>query len=300
MKISILTATYNRANLLLKLYESILKNLREDINVEWLIMDDGSTDNTQEIIKKIITENRIEIKCFFQENQGKMKAVNNLVDNATGDLIIDCDSDDYFSDNAFQTIKEEYEKNKSIRDIYGLCFLKYDQNGKNMGNKFKNQITTMFDLYFKEGETGEKAIVFYSNIRKQYKHKLENNERFVTEARMYHEIDKKYKIICINRPIMICQYQKEGYTNNIIKQFIENPYGYYEYFKEILQRNTKEIDFTKRLYAIKHYILFMYLTKNKKSGKYIKTNQDRMLYYILLFPGIIKSKVLIKKYLKRK
>lgn len=58
--------------------------------------------------------------------------------------------------------------------------LKYDQNGTNMGNNFKNKKTTMFDLYFKEGETGEKAIVFFSSIRKQYKHELEHNERFVT------------------------------------------------------------------------------------------------------------------------
>ena len=289
MKISVLTPTYNRANLLGKLYESLIKNSKYDIEIEWLIMDDGSTDDTKIIIKKYIEENKIEIKYFEQENQGKMVSINKLVEKATGDLIVDCDSDDYFTEDAFKIIKEEYEKNKDEKDIYGLCFLKYDQNGTNMGNNFKNKKTTMFDLYFKEGETGEKAIVFFSSIRKQYKHELEHNERFVTEARMYHKMDEKYKMICINKPIMICEYQKEGYTQNILKQFKENPYGYYEYFKEILQKEMKGVTFNKRLYAIKHYILFSYLTEQYNS-KIIKNFENKILYFFLLIPGIVKSK----------
>ena len=291
MKISVLTPTYNRANLLEKLYESLIKNSKYDIEIEWLIMNDGSTDETKNVIKKYIEENKIEIKYFEQENQGKMVSINKLVEKATGDLIVDCDSDDYFTEDAFKIIKEEYEKNKDEKDIYGLCFLKYDQNEENMGNNFKNKKTTMFDLYFKEGETGEKAIIFFSSIRKQYKHELEHNERFVTEARMYHKLDEKYKMICINKPIMICEYQKEGYTQNILKQFKENPYGYYEYFKEILQRNMKGVTFNKRLYAIKHYILFSYLTKQYNS-KMIKSNFNKIMYFIMLFPGIVKSKLL--------
>lgn len=297
MKISVLTPTYNRANLLERLYKSLVKNLKYDIEIEWLIMNDGSTDETKNVIKKFIAENKIEIKYFEQENQGKMVSINKLVEKATGDLIIDCDSDDYFTEDAFKIINEEYKKNKNENNIYGLCFLKYDQDGKNMGNNFKNKKTTMFNLYFKEGETGEKAIVFFSSIRKQYKHELEHNERFVTEARMYHKLDEKYKMICINKPIMICEYQKEGYTQNIVKQFKENPYGYYDYFKEILQKDMKGVTFNKRLYAIKHYILFSYLIK-QYNGRCIKGVIDKMLYYLLLIPAITKSKFL--KYRRQK
>lgn len=291
MKISILTPTYNRAKLLNRLYESLERNSKYGIEIEWLIMNDGSTDDTKNIIKKFIEENKIDIKYFEQENQGKMVAINNLVEKAAGELMVDCDSDDYFTEDAFKIIKEEYEKNKSEKSIYGICFLKYDQNGTNMGNNFKNKKTTMFDLYFKERETGEKAIVFFSSIRKQYKHELEHNERFVTEARMYHKMDEKYKMICINKPIMICEYQKEGYTQNIVKQFKENPYGYYEYFKEILQKDMKGVTFNKRLYAIKHYILFSYLTKQYQSN-IIKDFYNKFLYYILFTPGMIKSKII--------
>lgn len=283
MKISVLTPTYNRANLLKKLYESLVNNSKYGIEIEWLIMNDGSTDNTDVVVKKFIEENKINIMYFKQENQGKMVAINNLVDKANGDLIVDCDSDDYFTDNAFEIIKEEYEKNKNEENIYALCFLKYNQNEKNMGNRFKNNKTTMFDLYFKEGETGEKALVFFSGIRKKFKHELVHNERFVTEARMYHKMDEKYQIICINKPIMICEYQEEGYTQNIIKQFKENPYGYYEYFKEILEHNMSGVKFNKRLYVIKHYILFGYLTRNS-SGKYVRGVLNKIMYYILCIP----------------
>ena len=290
MKISVLTPTYNRGELLKKLYNSLLQNLDENIEIEWLIMDDGSIDNTKNIVAEFREENKIEIKYYYQENQGKMIAINKLVEQATGDLIIDCDSDDYFTQDAFKIVKEEYEKNKNNKEIYGLCFLKNDQNGNNMGNNFKNIKTTMFDLYFKEGETGEKAIVFITNIRKKYKHEIENNEKFVTEARMYHKMDEKYYMICINKPIMICEYQKEGYTKNIKKEFQENPYGYYKYFQEILQKNMKGVKLNKRLYAIKHYILFSYLTKSKNNVKQIRDLKNKILYVILYLPGILKSR----------
>ena len=290
MKISVLTPTFNRASFLERVYRSLLKNKECIQNIEWLIMDDGSTDNTKSVIEKLKDENEIEIKYYYQENQGKMVAINKLVGQATGDLIIDCDSDDYFTKDAFKVIKEEFEKHKEEKNIYGLCFLKYDQNGKNMGNNFKKEKTTMFDLYFKEGETGEKAIVFYSNIRKQYKHELEKNEKFVTEARMYHKMDEKYKIICVNEPIMICEYQEKGYTKNISRQFKENPNGYYKYFQEILKKDMKGVTLKKRLYAIKHYILFSYLTKSKKNLKEISNLANRIIYLILYIPGILKSK----------
>ena len=192
---------------------------------------------------------------------------------------------------AFETIKKSLQENINEKDWYAICFLKYDQNGKNMGNLFKNEKTTMFNLYFKEGENGEKALVFKSDIRKKYKHELVNNEKFITEARMYHKMDLNNKIICINEPIMICEYQKEGYTKNIKKEFEENPYGYYEYFKEIFEHNMKNVPFLKRLYVIKHFILFTYLTKTKKSLKNVKGIYNKILYVLLYIPGTIKTKI---------
>ena len=89
---------------------------------------------------------------------------------------------------------------------------------------------------------------------------------------------------------MICEYQEEGYTKNIKKQFIQNKNGYFEYFKEILQKDMQGVLFNKRLYAIKHYILFGYLTENNFKIKYIKSIKNKLLYILLYIPGIIKSR----------
>lgn len=291
MKVSVLTPTYQRGNLLYKLYSTLLKNNYNDVDIEWLIMDDGSTDNTRTVINEFIKDNKIKIKYFFQNNQGKMEAINNLVGHANGDIIIECDSDDYFTKDAFKWIKESYDRIKNREDIYAICFLKYDQSGRNMGNLFKYNETTMFDLYFKENENGEKAIAFIGSVRKKYNHKIEKKEKFITEARMYHEIDFNYKIYCVNKPIMVCEYRNDGYSKNIKNQFKENPYGYYEYFKEIFEHDMKGVPFSKRLYVIKHYILFSYLTKSQKSFKNVCGILNKLLYIILYIPGIIKSKI---------
>ena len=301
MKLSVITPTYNRANMLGNLYKSIVKNLeqnektQQNIKVQWLIIDDGSHDNTEKVVKQYISENKIEIQYHKQENQGKMTAINNVIQYASGDLIVECDSDDVFSDNAFYDILQAYHETKQRNDLYGLCFLKYDLKGNNIGNPFQKEETTMFDLYFKEQENGEKAIVFFANIRKQYQYKIEKDEKFSTEARMYHEMDLKYKIKCINKPIMICDYKEDGYTKNIRKIFKENPYGHFEYFKEILeQQDMHGVSLKKRLYVIKHYILFATLTQKKGLIKKVKGIKNKILIILLLFPGKIATKIKFK------
>lgn len=292
MKLSILTATYNRAGFLEKLYKSIVQNLENGLEVEWLIMDDGSKDNTSEVVNKFVSENQINIIYKQQENKGKMVAINNLIQFASGDLIMDCDSDDYLADDAFKIIKEEVQKT-SADGLYALCFLKKRENGDIDGTTFKNDVSTMFDLYFKEGATGEKNLVFYAEKRKEYKHEIEHNEKFITEARMYHKMDEKYKIKCINKPITVGEYQENGYTSNILKTFTTSPYGYLKYFEEILQKDFRGVILKKRLYVIKHYILFLTITNQKINLKIVKNMLNKIMIIVLLIPGRIKSKKFI-------
>ena len=295
MKISILTPTYNRGDKLNRLYTSLIVNNNSKVEIEWLIMDDGSKDRTKTIITNFIRQKIIDIKYYYQENMGKMAALNNLVKYATGDVIIECDSDDYFTVGAFDTIKK-YE-NYLSDEIYGLVFLKYDQNGNNMGNKFpENKYRSdMFSLYFREGITGEKAIVFNSKIRKRFEYKLEADEKFVTEARMYHQMDLEYDVICINEPIMICEYQKDGYSKNILEVFKENPLGYYEYFREILEMNLEGVTLKKRLYIYKHYILFSILAERNHAIRNVTGVINKIIVAIMWIPGLIKTRKMFGK-----
>ena len=292
MKLSILTATYNRVTHLPKLYESIKKNLNMNFNCEWIIVDDGSTDETKNQVQKWMEENQIVIHYQYQKNSGKMAAINEAVKLATGELIVDCDSDDYFTEDAFHQIEKNAKKLFENQNLYGMVFLKKENNGKISGKQFhkKEQITTMFDLYFKEDIGGEKIIVFNSKIRKQYFHRLEKQEKFITEARMYHEMDDNYQVLAINEAIEQGSYIEDGYTKSIQETFKRYPCGYYMYFKEILQKDMKSVLWRKRIYVIKHYILFGYLTKNKFNDTVIKNYFNKILYRILYLPGILKSK----------
>ena len=289
MKISVITPTYNRAKTLGRLYESIKKNINFGGKIQWLIMDDGSKDNTEQVVNGFIDENLFDIVYEKQKNQGKMKAINAIISRADGDFIIECDSDDFFTNNAFKAILEKCVLNDNI---YAYAFLKYDQNECNIGNLFPNEgaETSMFDLYFKDEEKGEKALVFNAKIRKQFMYELEENEKFVTEARMYHKMDKNYYIKGFNIPIMICEYQKDGYTKNIKEIFKKNPQGFYKYFEKIFEMPFVEITFIKRLYIIKHYILFSILAKKSHPIKNVKGRYNKFLTILLWIPGYIKTK----------
>ena len=262
MKLSILTATYNRAKFLEKLYKSILDNIEtSNLKAEWIIINDGSTDNTEEIIEKFVLENKIEIKYLYQENSGKMAAINRGMEEVTGELVVDCDSDDFFAINAFKVIEQKALNLLENERLYALCFLKQDFKGNISGKKFdiNNTESTMFDLYFKQDIQGEKVLVFNTKIRKKFKHELEENEKFITEARMYHKMDEKYNIFCINEVIEIGDYISDGYTKNIFHLFKKYPNGYFRYFKEILKRGTSGVLLKKKIYIWKHLALFLVL-----------------------------------------
>ncbi len=297
MKLSILTATYNRGSLLKRLYDSIIGNRYEKLDIEWLIMDDGSTDDTESVVNDFKPFENIEIRYFKQENQGKMQAINNLMKYVTGELVMDCDSDDYFVNNAFKEIYEKKDILLNDNSLYALIFLKNESKEKLSGNKFEkeNAKTTMFDMYFKDGVTGEKILVFRTDVRKKYKHELEDGEKFITEARMYHKMDLDYYVKCFNVVVVEGVYLEDGYTSNVNKTFFKYPKGYYQYFKEILNRKEKKVRFNKRLYALKHYILFEYLLKSKINIGNIKSTKNKFLYFLLVVPGRIKAKVMLKK-----
>lgn len=124
---------------------------------------------------------------------------------------------------------------------------------------------------------------------------LRSGEKFITEARMYHKMDQNYKIVGINLPIMICEYQKDGYTKNLKEIFKANPNGYYEYFFEILHMPMQGVSFTKKLYIYKHYILFSVLTKRKQAITKIAHLSDKLWIILLWIPGKIKTQIYFKK-----
>ena len=296
MKLSVLTPTYNRADTLEKLYTSLVLNSYSNLDFEWIIMDDGSTDKTSMLVNGFINQKIIDIKYFKQENKGKMSAMNELVKYATGDVMITCDSDDYFTPDAFDEIRRNIHLLEENDDTYALAFLIQDSKGNISGNKFEEDYHkgSMFDFYYREKKTGELTLLFKSSIRKEYVHKLENGEKFITEARLYHEIDEKYHVIGINKPIMVREYQDDGYSKNIRKVMNENPVGYYHFFKEILERDLSGVTFAKLMYTYKHYILFSILSGAKNPIFGVSGTMNKIMLLLLWIPGLIVTKYKFK------
>ena len=291
MKISLVTATYNRENLLPRLYESIKDNYKTHKDIEWIIIDDGSSDNTKELVSKWIKEVKFDIKYHYQDNAGKMAAINNGMEYVSGDIIIEIDSDDYLANDALKTVNKDYE-NLSNKNVYGILY-KTKLIGKDTTvTDMDNKVFKLFEIHNKYEYDFDMKLTFKADIRKKYKYILEHDEKFVTEARTYYKMDQDYDgLLFKDKEIVIAEYQEDGYTTNIKKIFKKYPYGYYEYFKEALSYCTKDnITKKRRLYMIKQYILFSYLTKKSKKDC-IKnvSGYNKRLVRLLIVPGYIKS-----------
>lgn len=292
MRISILTATYNREKLLQNAYESLLENHKTFQDFEWLIMDDGSTDNTEELANKWKRENKITIHYFKQENRGKMAAINELMKQVTGEITLELDSDDSLLQGALKRISDDYEALQQDQNVCGI-FYPRDLGSKKVDDSLEGKIVSLWNLHNRYLCDGDATLTFFAKYRKKYPYELEHHEKFVTEARTYYKLEEETDgfLIHTKDPVMMGTYLEDGYTTHIGEIFKKYPYGYYEYFKECLNRSMKGIPFQRRLYFIKHYILFSYLTK-RRLGEMIKEIQgvNRFLTIVLYPPGRIVSK----------
>lgn len=292
MKISVVTPTYNRAYTLYKLYNSLLENKKYYTNFEWVIIDDGSTDDTYTLVQTWIEDGCIDIKYYHQKNGGKMMALNNVMKYIDSDLIIEVDSDDYLVDDAFRTINEDYQKIKDLKSICGIIYLRKLTDKVDNKINCPKQYATLYDLNYIYDYDSDTTLVFKTDIRKKYYHKLEKNENFITEARMYNEIGEKYDFYIVNKEIIVCEYLEDGYTKNILDQFKKYPFGYLEYYKEIIKLMHKGITFKKKMHIYKHYILFNYLAGKTKKDCIdgISGIKNKIIVSFLVLPGYIKSK----------
>ena len=127
MLVTIFTPTYNRGYLLTRLYNSLLE--QTDINFEWIIVDDGSTDSTKEIVSSFIEDKRIKVIYEYQNNSGKHVAVNKGIDLASGDYFGIVDSDDYLLPDAIYSIKTAFNTLELSKNFAGISFNKgYSEN----------------------------------------------------------------------------------------------------------------------------------------------------------------------------
>lgn len=224
--LTIFTPTYNRAYILPRLYKSLLEQTNK--NFEWIIVDDGSTDKTHELVEEWIKDNKISISYFFQENQGKPMAHNLGAQKANGEIFTCVDSDDYLTKDSVDIILEKYKKIKEIEKHVGIVGIKVFENQKPVGTYMPQNIeySTLYDLYNKYKYKGETILIFKTNILKKYEFPKIEGEKFISEIYLYDKIDQEGKLLIMQEAVYVCEYLADGYTNNSRNIIKNNPKGY--------------------------------------------------------------------------
>ena len=232
---SVFTPTYNRAYILPRLYDSLC---RQTCNrFEWLIVDDGSCDNTKEVVDEWIREDKITIRYFWQENGGKQRAYNLGVEKSDLDLFLCVDSDDFLSENCVEEILAKWEEIKYMSDIAGIIALRGDMEGKPLGTYFPENLeyTTTTELYGKYKFRGDMTMAYRTDILKQYPYWIADGEKFIGEGYVWSQIDQKYKLAIIPKLFMYGEYLPDGYTYSVRKVTKNNPKSYVVLKKQTIE-----------------------------------------------------------------
>ena len=281
--ITIFTPAYNRKKELNVLYKSLL--LQDYNDFEWVIVDDGSVDDTENLILDLKNENKMNIVYFKQENKGKSKAVNQGIKLAKGDLFLCIDSDDYFLPNVLSMINKEYENIKNDDSIAGLGFLHYKVNTEEViGTKFPNEnmVDTYFNIYNLYKVKGDKQLMFKTKIMKEFLFPEIEGEKFVPEALVFNRISQKYKMKFINKAIVYKDYLESGYSNNYFKLAKKNPKGQVLYYKELYELEPT-------LYNVAAYNMYSIFAKNGMIQT-IKDHPSKLKSLLMYLPALYKAK----------
>ncbi|WP_195986764.1 glycosyltransferase family 2 protein [Clostridium sp. D53t1_180928_C8] len=258
IKITVCTPTYNRANLLENLYMSLKSQKFQKF--EWLIINDGSSDNTEDIVNKFITENIININYIKKKNGGKHTAINVGIDNAKGELFWIIDSDDYILEDTMQYIWNQWENVRGKNCFVGISGLRGYNDGSIIGSKTEGNYidTDALSYRYRYGIEGDKAELYRTDILKENKFPEFEGERYVTESVVWNRIaDKGFKLRYINKVIYICEYLDGGLTNTSDKNIMESWNGSTLYYKELL--SYKQIPLKhKLLNGTKSYLHYCY------------------------------------------
>lgn len=310
-KITLFTPTYNRAYILDTLYRSVQRQTFRDF--EWIIMDDGSSDNTEELVKSWMEDgNDFPIRFYKVPNGGKCRAINKGLDLAEGELFFIMDSDDYLTDDALETV---VKWEATIAGKPGYCGVA----GNRGSSPTETPNTRLWQMYGEGCEyideyaycrypeytdkviDGERAGVWYTEIHRKYKYPEFEGENFLTPCIPWNRMaNDGYKIRIFDDIIWICEYLADGLTMQGNMRFIKNPAGHGLFIREkaeFLHYPLKEKMKMWYTYYCDHtFCDEAYRLTKKQCAEYI----GAPLPFIWLAAGVHEASHLMKKVLGKK
>lgn len=246
--ITVFTPTYNRAENLYRLFESLKSQTCLDF--EWIVIDDGSTDDTRGVVDEFILEcDKFPIKYYLQENMGKHVAINYGVQVASGEAFFIVDSDDWLPNNSIELIYSFFNQIEDKEGFAGVAGLKLYKDDKTVGSTFKGDYLDCTTLQrAKNNILGDKAEVFYTEILKEHPFPVFEGENFMSEEVVWNRIaNDGYKIRWFNEKLYYCEYLEDGLSKSSNKE-LNNFQGFKLVIKELL--TYKEISLKRKLISL--------------------------------------------------
>ena len=279
--LTIFTPVYNRAHTLRRTYESLCRQTCKDF--EWLVIDDGSTDNTRQLVEEWMAEGLIPIRYVYQENQGMHGAHNTAYRHITTELNTCIDSDDWMPDTAVEKIVSFWGKNGSEK-VAGIIGLDAMENGKIIGDQFPEGLkeTTLRGYYEDLNGVGDKKLIYRTSvICNTPEYPLFEGEKYIGLDYKYHLIDEELPLLVSNDVMVIVDYQDDGSSRGMWRQYWTNPRGFAFYRKFDMQQTHS---WKRKLEDNIHYVSHSLRSRNWHC---IQESPMRWLTLVSLLPGCI-------------
>lgn len=275
--ITIFTPTYNRAFTLTRLYESLC--IQKSFDFEWLVIDDGSTDDTKQLIASFQEdENSFSIRYYYQENGGKASAIRTGVQLAFGDFFLFLDSDDYLTAHAIAAISPYLNDIKSDSRICGVTGLKVSSLGVTLGTYIPNTVLNVdylsFRLIYKA--VGDYTEIVKTSILKDFPFPSFEGEKFCTEALVLNRIAHKYVSRYVNVPVLVCEYLPDGLSETYDQIMAKSPQASSLYYKELFCSSLVPIKL--KMIYLKSYWKYYGYCRGKAKREVRPTLSMYMLY----------------------
>ncbi len=305
MILTILTPTYNRADKIKKLYDSLCSQSVRDF--EWLIVDDGSTDGTQELIQGFINDSNIRVRYEYQINGGKHRALNRGISQIESDLTFIVDSDDWLTENAVETIiqfHEKYISRKETEKLCGFSFLRAYSNGEvNTGEYPVDEVVDSFrQQRINNDLLGDKAEVYYTDVLKRYPFEEFEGEKFMPEDAVWLKMSGPYNMVHANRIIYYCDYLEGGLTKSGKKMKIHSPFGMM--YRSAVYLNDSLVNTKVKVKMAVLYDIYSHFA-SKENKKFSVSNKakcaitdgkGKILVKVVYIPSIIVYSIWNRKY----
>jgi glycosyltransferase involved in cell wall biosynthesis len=283
---TIFIPTYNRADTLPRALESI--SMQQDHDLEVVIVDDGSTDNTAELVRSWQANNPFTVKYIYQENQGKSAAHNTMLKYASGELTVLLDSDDLLTEDALITLRRYWEKASKISDCAGIESLCADLgNHEILGTPYPQDgiLASYLELRHRHSIKGDKLNAVKTSVLKRFPFPRFPGEKHIPPSTVWNRIAHHYRFMHLNQVLKLVEYQADGISQGWKDKKSRNPCGYRQFYLEILNDHKAFFSLRERFSAARRYVYLSALCGIPFQQQW-RDIHNKMLYLVCYAFGI--------------